>query len=132
MQLVNNDLIGMQLRVVNNEDGPMVVNNNNEDNPPMVVIEQVGGWHLRLHVAEHDLATQPATSFPLDTLKDNKPEQGHLQLEMSRNLQVVHAPQVAILGNGSVQVVAENLADIKHIIVDAAAFPPDISPTGIL
>jgi clathrin heavy chain len=43
---------------------------------------------------------QPATSFLLDALKDNKSEQGHLQtclLEMN----LVHAAQVAntILGN---------------------------------
>jgi hypothetical protein len=43
---------------------------------------------------------QPATSFLLDTLKENKPEQGHLQTRLLE-LNLVHAPQVAdaILGN---------------------------------
>ena len=43
---------------------------------------------------------QPATSFLLDALKDNKPEQGHLQTRLLE-LNLVHAPQVAdaILGN---------------------------------
>ncbi len=37
---------------------------------------------------------QPATSFLLDALKDNKPEQGHLQTRLLE-LNLVHAPQVA-------------------------------------
>lgn len=43
---------------------------------------------------------QPATSFLLDALKDNKPEQGPLQTRLLE-LNLVHAPQVAdaILGN---------------------------------
>lgn len=43
---------------------------------------------------------QPATSFLLDALKDNKPEQGHLQTRLLE-MNLVHAPQVAdaILGN---------------------------------
>ena len=43
---------------------------------------------------------QPATSFLLDALKDNEPEQGHLQTRLLE-LNLVHAPQVAdaILGN---------------------------------
>jgi len=43
---------------------------------------------------------QPATSFLLDALKDNKPEQGHLQTRLLE-LNLIHAPQVAdaILGN---------------------------------
>jgi clathrin heavy chain len=43
---------------------------------------------------------QPATSFLLDALKDNKPEQGHLQTRLLE-LNLVYAPQVAdaILGN---------------------------------
>ena len=43
---------------------------------------------------------QPATSFLLDALKENKPEQGHLQTRLLE-LNLVHAPQVAdaILGN---------------------------------
>ena len=43
---------------------------------------------------------QPATSFLLDALKENKPEQGHLQTKLLE-MNLVHAPQVAdaILGN---------------------------------
>lgn len=43
---------------------------------------------------------QPATSFLLDALKDNKPEHGHLQTRLLE-MNLVHAPQVAdaILGN---------------------------------
>lgn len=43
---------------------------------------------------------QPATSFLLDALKDNKAEQGHLQTRLLE-MNLVHAPQVAdaILGN---------------------------------
>jgi hypothetical protein len=43
---------------------------------------------------------QPATSFLLDALKENKPEQGPLQTRLLE-LNLVHAPQVAdaILGN---------------------------------
>lgn len=43
---------------------------------------------------------QPATSFLLDALKDNKPEQGPLQTRLLE-MNLVHMPQVAdaILGN---------------------------------
>jgi clathrin heavy chain len=43
---------------------------------------------------------QQATSFLLDALKDNKPEQGALQTRLLE-MNLVHAPQVAdaILGN---------------------------------
>ena len=43
---------------------------------------------------------QPTTSFLLDALKDNKPEQGPLQTRLLE-MNLVHAPQVvdAILGN---------------------------------
>jgi len=43
---------------------------------------------------------QPATSFLLDALKDNKPEQGHLQTRLLE-MNLIHAPQVAdaIFGN---------------------------------
>jgi clathrin heavy chain len=43
---------------------------------------------------------QPATSFLLDALKENKPEQAHLQTRLLE-MNLVHAPQVAdaILGN---------------------------------
>ena len=43
---------------------------------------------------------QPATSFLLDALKENKPEQGPLQTRLLE-MNLVHAPQVAdaIFGN---------------------------------
>jgi clathrin heavy chain len=43
---------------------------------------------------------QPATSFLLDALKDNKPEQAPIQTRLLE-MNLVHAPQVAdaILGN---------------------------------
>jgi hypothetical protein len=43
---------------------------------------------------------QPATSFLLDALKENKQEQGHLQTRLLE-MNLIHAPQVAdaILGN---------------------------------
>lgn len=43
---------------------------------------------------------QPATSFLLDALKENKPEQGHLQTRLLE-MNLVHVPQAAyaILGN---------------------------------
>jgi hypothetical protein len=43
---------------------------------------------------------QPATSFLLDALKDDKPEQAHLQTRLLE-MNLMHAPQVAdaILGN---------------------------------
>src|SRR5882757_9856931 len=43
---------------------------------------------------------QPATSFLLDALKENKPEQGPLQTRLLE-MNLIHAPQVAdaILGN---------------------------------
>ena len=42
----------------------------------------------------------PYVTFLLDALKDNKPEQGHLQTRLLE-MNLVHAPQVAdaILGN---------------------------------
>lgn len=43
---------------------------------------------------------QPATSFLLDALKENKPEQGPLQTRLLE-MNLIHAPQVAdaIFGN---------------------------------
>ena len=43
---------------------------------------------------------QPATSFLLDALKENKPEQGPMQTRLLE-MNLIHAPQVAdaILGN---------------------------------
>lgn len=44
---------------------------------------------------------QQATSFLLDALKENKPEQGHLQTRLLE-MNLIHAPQVAdaIFSNG--------------------------------
>ncbi|KAI9064179.1 clathrin heavy chain [Trametes sanguinea] len=90
---------------------------------------------------------QPATSFLLEALKDNKPEQAHLQTRLLE-MNLLHAPQVAdaILVNqilthfdrprianlcekaGLLQRALElydDLADIKRVIVHTTAFPPD-------
>ncbi|KAI8996350.1 clathrin heavy chain [Trametes punicea] len=90
---------------------------------------------------------QPATSFLLEALKDNKPEQAHLQTRLLE-MNLLHAPQVAdaILVNnilthfdrprianlcekaGLLQralELYEDLADIKRVIVHTTAFPVD-------
>ncbi|KAI0349661.1 clathrin heavy chain [Trametes cingulata] len=90
---------------------------------------------------------QPATSFLLEALKDNKPEQAHLQTRLLE-MNLLHAPQVAdaILVNqilthfdrprianlcekaGLLQralELYEDLADIKRVIVHTTAFPAD-------
>ncbi|KAG6890292.1 hypothetical protein C0995_009498 [Termitomyces sp. Mi166 len=90
---------------------------------------------------------QPATSFLLDALKDNKLEQGPLQTRLLE-MNLVHAPQVAdaILGNemfshydrprianlcekaGLLQRALEHyedLADIKRAIVHTTTLQPD-------
>lgn len=91
---------------------------------------------------------QPATSFLLDALKENKPEQGHLQTRLLE-MNLVHAPQVAdaILGNemfthydrprianlcekaGLMQRALEHyedLGDIKRVIVHTTVFQPEV------
>ncbi|KAH8648930.1 hypothetical protein BGZ60DRAFT_422610 [Tricladium varicosporioides] len=88
---------------------------------------------------------QPATAFLLDALKDNKPEQGHLQTRLLE-MNLVNAPQVAdaILGNdmfshydrpriaqlceqaGLAQRALEHYADpesVKRVIVNIVATP---------
>ncbi|KAI0716028.1 clathrin heavy chain 1 [Cerioporus squamosus] len=92
-----------------------------------------------------DVERVPATSFLLEALKDNKPEQAHLQTRLLE-MNLLHAPQVAdaILVNqilthfdrprianlcekaGLMQralELYEDLADIKRVIVHATAFP---------
>lgn len=66
----------------------------NDEGGPLVDIERV----VDIFMSQNMI--QPATSFLLDALKDNKPEQGHLQTRLLE-LNLVHAPQVAdaILGN---------------------------------
>jgi clathrin heavy chain len=88
---------------------------------------------------------QPATAFLLDALKDNKPEQGHLQTRLLE-MNLLNAPQVAdaILGNdmfshyekarigqlceqaGLFQRALEHYSDpdaIKRVIVNIVATP---------
>ena len=90
----------------------------------------------------------PATSFLLEALKDNKPEQAHLQTRLLE-MNLLHAPQVAdaILVNqilthfdhprianlcekaGLLQralELYEDLADIKRVIVHANVFPAEV------
>ncbi|KAI0091788.1 clathrin heavy chain [Irpex rosettiformis] len=116
-------------QLVNNEDGPLVD------------VERV----VDIFMSQNMI--QPATSFLLDALKENKPEQGHLQTRLLE-MNLVHAPQVAdaILGNemfthydrprianlcekaGLLQRALEHyedIADIKRVIVHANAFPAD-------
>ncbi|KAI0343145.1 clathrin heavy chain 1 [Trametopsis cervina] len=116
-------------QLVNNEEGPLVD------------VERV----VDIFMSQNMI--QPATSFLLDALKENKPEQGHLQTRLLE-MNLVHAPQVAdaILGNemfthydrprianlcekaGLLQRALEHyedIADIKRVIVHANAFPAD-------
>ncbi|KAK0118946.1 hypothetical protein ONS96_012020 [Cadophora gregata f. sp. sojae] len=66
----------------------------NSEGGSLVDIERV------VDVFQSQGMVQPATAFLLDALKDNKPEQGHLQTRLLE-MNLVNAPQVAdaILGN---------------------------------
>ncbi|CZS91542.1 probable clathrin heavy chain [Rhynchosporium agropyri] len=66
----------------------------NNEGGSLVDIERV------VDVFQSQGLVQPATAFLLDALKDNKPEQGHLQTRLLE-MNLVNAPQVAdaILGN---------------------------------
>jgi len=66
----------------------------NDENGPMVDLERVVDIFMGQNMV------QQATSFLLDALKDNKPEQGPLQTRLLE-MNLVNAPQVAdaILGN---------------------------------
>ncbi|KAE9393463.1 clathrin heavy chain [Gymnopus androsaceus JB14] len=111
----------------------------NDEAGPMVDVERV----VDIFMSQNMI--QPATSFLLDALKDNKPEQGPLQTRLLE-MNLMHAPQVAdaILGNemfthydrprianlcekaGLMQRALEHyedLADIKRVIVHATTFP---------
>ncbi|KAL1731173.1 hypothetical protein EV714DRAFT_249463 [Schizophyllum commune] len=113
----------------------------NDETGPLVDIERV----VDIFMSQNMI--QPATSFLLDALKDNKPEQGPLQTRLLE-MNLMHAPQVAdaILGNemftyfdrprianlcekaGLLQralELYEDLADIKRVIVHSTAFPAD-------
>ncbi|KAF4569964.1 hypothetical protein EYR36_009770 [Pleurotus pulmonarius] len=113
----------------------------NDENGPLVDIERV----VDIFMSQNMI--QPATSFLLDALKDNKPEQGPLQTRLLE-MNLMHAPQVAdaILGNemfthydrprianlcekaGLLQRALEHyedLADIKRAIVHTTALPQE-------
>lgn len=66
----------------------------NDESGPLVDLERV------VDIFQSQNMVQPATAFLLDALKDNKPEQGHLQTRLLE-MNLVNAPQVAdaILGN---------------------------------
>ncbi|KIM71904.1 hypothetical protein PILCRDRAFT_16608, partial [Piloderma croceum F 1598] len=66
----------------------------NNDSDPLVDVKRV----VKNFMSQNMI--QPATSFLLDGLKENKQEQGHLQTCLLE-LNLIHAPQVAdaILGN---------------------------------
>ncbi|THH32376.1 hypothetical protein EUX98_g1821 [Antrodiella citrinella] len=113
----------------------------NDEGGPMVEVEKV----VDIFMSQNMI--QPATSFLLDALKENKPEQAHLQTRLLE-MNLVHAPQVAdaILGNemfthydrprianlcekaGLMQRALEHyedLADIKRVIVHTSVFQID-------
>ncbi|WFD00087.1 Clathrin heavy chain [Malassezia yamatoensis] len=108
---------------------------------PLVDVERVADIFLSQNLV------QQATSFLLDALKDNRPEQGALQTRLLET-NLVHAPQVAdaILGNGMfshydrgrIANLAEkaglmqralehydDLADIKRVVVHSNRFNND-------
>ncbi|KAI0675438.1 clathrin heavy chain [Trametes maxima] len=112
-----------------------------EEGGPLVDVERV----VDIFMSQNMI--QPATSFLLEALKDNKPEQAHLQTRLLE-MNLMHAPQVAdaILVNqilthfdkprianlcekaGLLQralELYEDLADIKRVIVHTTAFPAD-------
>lgn len=111
----------------------------NDEMGPLVDVERV------VDIFQSQNMIQPATSFLLDALKDNKPEQGPLQTRLLE-MNLMHAPQVAdaILGNemfshydrprianlcekaGLLQRALEHyedLADIKRTIVHTNLLP---------
>ncbi|KAK7016226.1 Clathrin heavy chain [Paramarasmius palmivorus] len=113
----------------------------NDEMGPLVDVERV----VDIFMSQNMI--QPATSFLLDALKENKLEQGPLQTQLLE-MNLMHAPQVAdaILGNemfthydrphianlceqaGLLQRALEHyedLADIKRVIVHATTLPPD-------
>lgn len=113
----------------------------NDESGPLVDVERV----VDIFMSQNMI--QPATSFLLDALKDNKPEQGHLQTRLLE-MNLVHAPQVAdaIFGNdmfthydrprianlcekaGLLQRALEHYedsADIKRVIVHTTMFKPE-------
>lgn len=113
----------------------------NDESGPLVDIERVVDVFMGQNMI------QQATSFLLDALKDNKPEQGHLQTRLLE-MNLINAPQVAdaILGNqmfthydkpaianlcekaGLLQRALEHyesIGDIKRVIVHTNLLKPD-------
>ncbi|KAG8220859.1 hypothetical protein J3R82DRAFT_2354 [Butyriboletus roseoflavus] len=113
----------------------------NDETGPLVDIERV----VDIFMSQNMI--QPATSFLLDALKENRAEQAHLQTRLLE-MNLVHAPQVAdaILGNemfthydrprianlcekaGLLQRALEHyedLADIKRAIVHTGGLQPE-------
>ncbi|GBE77217.1 hypothetical protein SCP_0100890 [Sparassis crispa] len=66
----------------------------NDDSGPLMDVE----WVVDIFMSQNMI--QPATLFLLDVLKENKPEQAHLQTRLLE-MNLIHAPQVAdaIIGN---------------------------------
>ncbi|THH15617.1 hypothetical protein EW146_g4889 [Bondarzewia mesenterica] len=113
----------------------------NDETGPLIDVERV----VDIFMSQNMI--QPATSFLLDALKENKPEQGHLQTRLLE-MNLIHAPQVAdaILGNemfthydrprianlcekaGLLQRALEHyedIADIKRAIVHTNVLAPE-------
>ncbi|KAM0791024.1 hypothetical protein ACM66B_004322 [Microbotryomycetes sp. NB124-2] len=113
----------------------------NDESGPLVDVERVVDVFMSQNMI------QQATSFLLDALKENKPEQAHLQTRLLE-MNLMNAPQVAdaILGNemfthydrprianlcekaGLYQRALEHYedtADIKRVIVHASALPAE-------
>jgi len=114
----------------------------NDESGPLVDVERV----VDIFMAQGMI--QPATSFLLDALKDNRPDQGPLQTRLLE-MNLVHAPQVAdaILGNkmfthydkarvanlcekaGLLQRALEHyedINDIKRVVVHTNALQPEV------
>ncbi|KAG8907666.1 hypothetical protein FRB99_002744 [Tulasnella sp. 403] len=113
----------------------------NDESGPLVDVERV----VDIFMSQNMI--QPATAFLLDALKDNKPEQAHLQTRLLE-MNLLNAPQVAdaILGNdmfshydrprianlcekaGLLQRALEHyddIADIKRVVVHTNVLQPE-------
>jgi clathrin heavy chain len=92
------DYVGLLQRVMrtNPEKGAKFATQlANDESVPLIDVERV----VDIFMSQNMI--QPATSFLLDALKENKQEQGHLQTRLL-GVNLVRAPQVAgaILGGG--------------------------------
>ncbi|KAI0285915.1 clathrin heavy chain 1 [Russula aff. rugulosa BPL654] len=99
----------------------------NDETGPLVDVERV----VDIFMSQNMI--QPATSFLLDALKENKPEQGPLQTRLLE-MNLIHAPQVAdaILGNEMFTYYDrlalehyEDIADIKRAVIHTNVLAPD-------